>query len=260
MNRKALLVALIVGAVGVVLLLLYQKRFETEKSGGEKVIVLSMKKTAERGTILTDDMLAERPVPAAYVEARAIRATEKTRVVGLKVSAKVQTQDTLMWSDVVTSGDDHQDLSTTLAPGMRAKTLRVSREDTSIGLIRPGDMVDVIALLGSAANPENKTAVVLMQRVVVVAVGLQMSNDSLDRQVVNEEDTITVSVSLQEAQVLDLAADRGKLSVALRRRDDNESSRGTPDIRSDSLLTATSRPASQRMLPPTKEINMGGNQ
>ena len=40
MNRRALLIALVVGILGVFLLLLYQRRFELEASGGEKVKLL----------------------------------------------------------------------------------------------------------------------------------------------------------------------------------------------------------------------------
>jgi pilus assembly protein CpaB len=261
MNRKALIIAAVFAVFGVVLMLIYQRKFETEKSGGERIALLSLKKTVERGAILSEDSLAERLVPFAYVEGRAIRASDKARIVGLKVAGKMQAQDTLMWSDIVTSGADRQDLSTTLAPGMRAKTIRVNKEDSSIGLIRPGDLVDVIAVLGPA-NSESKTAVVLMQRVIVVAVGTQTSNDSLDRRDTTNDDTITVSVELKEAQILDLAADRGRLSVALRRRDDTEQSRGLPDVRSDSLLAPTARPATGHMSPlpvaTSKEIDLNG--
>ena len=37
MNKRALLISLVVGVIGVLLLLLYLSRFEQEASGGERV-------------------------------------------------------------------------------------------------------------------------------------------------------------------------------------------------------------------------------
>ena len=107
-------------------------------------------------------------------------------------------------------------------------------------------------------DSETKTALVLLQGVTIVAVGTQMSNDSLDRHDTSNEESMTVSVTLQEAQVLDLAADRGKLSVALRRRDDTGKITRIPDIGSDSLLSPKGRPALPRGPSGPQEIQLNG--
>ena len=60
MNRRALVLALIVGMLGVFLLVLYQRRFEVEASGGEKVKLLIAVKPIERGKVITDDVVATR--------------------------------------------------------------------------------------------------------------------------------------------------------------------------------------------------------
>ena len=73
MNRRALFVALVIGVLGVVLLLLYQRRFETEASGGEKVRLLFVVKQIDRNKPISDDMLAVREVPLSYVEDRAVK-------------------------------------------------------------------------------------------------------------------------------------------------------------------------------------------
>ena len=48
MNRRALFLAFVVGVLGVVLLLMYQRRFELEASGGEKIRLLMAVKRVER--------------------------------------------------------------------------------------------------------------------------------------------------------------------------------------------------------------------
>ena len=80
MNRRALLLAVVVGILGLFLMVLYQRRFEVEASGGEKIKLLIAVKPIERGKAITEDMIATREVPQAYVEDRAIK--EVVRVHG----------------------------------------------------------------------------------------------------------------------------------------------------------------------------------
>src|SRR5262249_7568422 len=102
MNRRALLIALIIGIVGVFLLLLYQRRFELEASGGEKVKLLIAVKRLERGKPITEDMIAVREVPVAYVDDRGVREVDKSKILGLRVGATVKEQNLVLWSDLTT--------------------------------------------------------------------------------------------------------------------------------------------------------------
>ena len=79
MDRRALLIALVVALLGVVLLVLYTKRFEREASGGDKVKLLVTLKPIERGKPITEELLSTKEVPQAYVEDRAIKEVEKSR-------------------------------------------------------------------------------------------------------------------------------------------------------------------------------------
>ena len=110
MNRRALFIALVVGILGVFLLLLYQRRFEAEASGGEKVKLLIALKQIDRGKPITEDSIATREVPQAYVEERAIKELDKSRVLNLKVGNAVKAQQTLMWTDLVTATEEQRDL------------------------------------------------------------------------------------------------------------------------------------------------------
>ena len=76
MDRRALLLAFVVALLGIVLLVLYTKRYEREMSGGEKVKLLIAIKPIERGKPITDDQLSTREIPQAYVEDRAIKEVD----------------------------------------------------------------------------------------------------------------------------------------------------------------------------------------
>ena len=142
MNRRALFIAVLVGMLGAFLMVLYQRRFEVEASGGEKVKLLIALKRIERGKPITEETISIREIPLAYVDDRAIRETEKNKVLGLKVGNSVKEGQLLLWSDL-TATDAKKDLSSLVLPGYRAVSVKIARDDTSIALVKPGDYVTV---------------------------------------------------------------------------------------------------------------------
>lgn len=235
MNKRALLISLVVGVVGALLLLLYLSRFEQEASGGERVRLLMAVKAIEPGTSIQEDALTIREVPLAYVEDRAVKAVEKAKVVGLRIGTKVEANQTLMWTDLAIAADERRDLSSLVQPGARAVSIKAESGDKSFSLIQPGDYVDVIASM-PGADAEKRNAVVLLQKVLALAVGLETAPEKItDSKDERREMVLTLSVSLQEAQLLSLAAERGKLLVALRNPDDQTLLEGIPDMPSSAL-------------------------
>ncbi|MGH7284476.1 MAG: Flp pilus assembly protein CpaB [Polyangiaceae bacterium] len=253
MNRSALLIALVVAGLGVFLLILYQHRFETEASGGDRIKLLIAVKPIARGAVVTDDAVATREIPQAYVEDRAIKEVEKPKILGLKVGNPVQAQQTLMWTDLVTSSEERKDLSSLVQPGSRAVAVRVNREDSNVALIRPGDYVDIIAVMsqsgGGAQSLESggpSVAVVLLQRVLVLATGIDTSPEAANDNAAKTasgmsqaSDILSLSLSLPEGQYIALAAERGRLSVALRNPNDQRTAERIPDITSNQLTDKT---------------------
>jgi pilus assembly protein CpaB len=247
MNRRALLAAVALASMGASLLFFYLRRYEQEASGGERVRLLATVKPLERGSIITEDALA---IPQAYVEDRAIKAIDKPKVVGLRVGGAVAAQQTLFWSDLAVANDERRDLSSLIQPGNRALAVRAASDDKSFALMHPGDYVDVIATLPAdkADKGDNRTAVVLLQRVLVLAVGLDTeARSGSDGARTSSRDLIlTVSVGLQEAQLLALAIDKGKLSVALRNPGDPRVQEGAPDMSSAALSDTKTRSEVQK--------------
>ncbi|HVJ94732.1 MAG TPA: Flp pilus assembly protein CpaB [Labilithrix sp.] len=245
MNRRALFIAVLLGILGAFLLVLYQRRFELEASGGEKVKLVMAVKRIERGKPITDDVIAIREIPLAYVDDRAIRETEKSKIIGLRVGNTVKEQQLLLWSDL-TATDERKDLAALVLPGYRAVTIKASRDDTSIALINPGDYVDVIGVLGgnSSVN-EAKNAVVLLQRVLVLATGTdtspELARDSKETNSSVSENLLTLSLTLTEAQILALAAERGRLAVAVRHPDDQVRTSGIVDLNFNQIVDEKER-------------------
>jgi len=219
MNRRALVIALLVALTGVALLILYTRRFERDASGGERIRLLVALKPIERGKPITEDALTVREVPQAYVEDRAVKEVEKAKILGLKVGNAVLAQQTLMWTDLVTASEERRDLSALVQPGLRAVSVRTHRDDASSAMIKPGDYVDVIGVV-QETNSEMRNSLVLLQRVLVLAAGFETSPDFMDKKTLATEAVLTLSLTLAQAQLLALASEKASLSVALRNPDD----------------------------------------
>jgi len=265
MNRRALLIALVVAALGALLLVLYQRRFEREASGGERIKLLVALKPIERGKALTDDVLDTRDVPQAYVEDRAIRAVDKGKILGLKLGVSLQPQQTLMWTDLVGAADDRRDPASLIQPGNRAVTIPAARDGSGgPSLIRPGNYVDVIGVFPQPNQADQRSAVVLLQRVLVVAVGSETSPDPAEgsgpERIRSDRDSmLTLSVTPPEAQLLALAVEKGKLLVALRNPTDQPRPQ-QPDLPSSTLLNVIEREQIKGIRRPTGPTRLEGEQ
>jgi pilus assembly protein CpaB len=245
MNKRALFIALVFAVLGIILLVLYQQRFVAEASGGEKIKLLIAVKPIEHSKVITEDMLAIREVPMAYVEDRAVKEVEKAKILGLRVGNTVQAQQMLMWTDLGTANEDRRDLSSLVQPGSRAVSIQMAKEGSSVALIRPGDYVDVFAVM-SPEKGDQKIAVVLLQRVLVLATGLDTSPDAIDardkQRSGNETSSLlTLSLPVTEAQLLALAQEKGRLAVALRNPEDQRTAVSIPDLDSRILFDPPQR-------------------
>ncbi len=148
-----------------------------------------------------------------------------------------------MWTDLATTADDRRDLSVLVQPGMRAVTIRAI--DHANQLIQPGDRVDVIAT--RPTDRGQQATIVLMQNVLVMAVGLDTGSESGKHAIGRGDSTLTVSVTISaRAQLLSLAGDRGRLSVALRNPDDVRIVDGLVEANASALVDARVRASDRR--------------
>ncbi|HMJ15379.1 MAG TPA: Flp pilus assembly protein CpaB [Polyangiaceae bacterium] len=252
MKQRSLSIAALLALAATVLLVLYMRRFEQEMSGGEPVEILMAIKPIERGTVLTDDMLANRAVPIAYVEDRAIKAAERSKIIGLQAANSLQPQQTLMWMDLAITTEE-RDLSSLVQPGKRAFTVRATTGEDTRGnaLIRPGDYVDVIVTMRSEQESGQQTSVVLLQRILVLAVGFDTQSKAGAGKAResfggNNEKVLTLSLNLQESQLLALALEKGRLSVAVRNVKDQRVVNNIPDMKAQALSDTAARSAVQQ--------------
>ncbi|HSV58991.1 MAG TPA: Flp pilus assembly protein CpaB [Variovorax sp.] len=112
-------------------------------------------------------------------------------------------------------------LSAVIADGKRAMTVRVNDVVGVAGFALPGNYVDVMVnaqqdKAGSNARPMPITKTVL-ENVLVLAVAQEASRDDSKPKVVN---AVTLELSLEDSEKLDLARSVGTLSLVLRNQMD----------------------------------------
>ena len=245
------------------MLFLYLHRFEEQMSGGRRVELLTVLQPVARGALIKDEMLGVFEVPLAYVEQRAVRAADKQKILGIRAAHPIDVQSTLLWTDLSLSNES-RDLSSLVQPGKRAVTVRATEagsDPAGNGLLRPGHYVDVFATFReNSALTAEPVSVVLLQRVLVLAVGSETEPqgfaDDDTRGVRREaERQLTLSLKVEEAQLLALARARGVISVALRSAEDNKIIEAVPDMPGSVLMDKGRRQVVQRRAPapPTSE-------
>lgn len=110
-------------------------------------------------------------------------------------------------------------LSAVIAEGKRAITVRVNDVVGVAGFALPGNLVDVIVNTNEDAKSTNNSSIskIVLEKILVLAVAQQVSRDDTQPKVVN---AVTLEVSPEQAEKLDVARSVGTLSLVLRNQVD----------------------------------------
>jgi pilus assembly protein CpaB len=229
MDRRALLVSLLVTLAGVALLRLYMQRFEREATGGPLTRVLVLARDAPAGTSITRELVGLRALPQAYLESRHVLASEIDQVLEAKLGVAVRANETLLWSDLASMRERERQLSKLVPEGMRAFTLAL-RNGAFDALLAPGDRVDVLLARNPGAGERNDASAQLVaQNLLVLAVGDDTGR--ADRRHAARGDRtgqLTVCVTPADAARLAQVEQQGSLRVVLRNPEDLKLSETKP--------------------------------
>jgi pilus assembly protein CpaB len=257
MKSRALLVAIACAVVGLLLVVFYMQSFEQEASGGAPVEVLVARQNIPLGAQLDPvTMLQARVIPEAYVENRHVRSSDIDRIRGIRVISGVRAGEALLWTDLATMSDSARDLSSLVRSGMRAITIQADQTATFGGLVRPGDRVDVLLTLDRPTpqgEPERVT-VPLLQSLIVLAAGqdtgmIQRASQQAQPGRSQPMQNVTLSATVEQAQMIAFATQRGRLTLVLRNPDDIPVTEGLGETTTEDLVTIERRERVQRSRP-----------
>jgi Flp pilus assembly protein CpaB len=226
-NRTPIVIAIIIGVLAIFSVHSYVKRVEqTTQDKLKGTPVVSAKVKIAPGVELTMEMFAPKEVPDQFIPAQAIKGSaELKQIIGRKLRVPVKAGQIVLWSDLVS--EDKSGLSSAIPAGEGAFTVSISKGIKS-GLVQPNDHIDII---GSFAMPKpaqsipNSSAtwrqgsdmvnVVLLQNVTVLALGDSFGAGRAAGG--SGGGDVTLSLTLQEAQLLMFASAHGELGAVLRR-------------------------------------------
>ena len=249
MNNKALTLSLVMAALAVFFVQSYVESIEeaAKKKFGTEVLVVKAKTDIKEMETIDDTMLELGRIPKRFLEPNAIsyRNREDTSAVVAdmkNLSGMIAILPIKEGEQISNNKLTHPGLRTGLAPqvtpGKRAISIPVNELTGVAKLMKPGDRVDLIAVLDPGGGKENKIAKTILQDVVVLAVGKYVTNNAARK---IERDprsgkisvkpiatfegfgSITVEVEPAQAQMLSLIVQGGnQLVVTLRNNDDSD--------------------------------------
>ncbi len=138
-----------------------------------------------------------------------------------------------------------------MAKGNRAIRLWLNPTSGLLGLIKPGSMIDVMAVL-PASKGGQKAGKIVLQNIRILAVANRLDYHSAVEEKTENKDakveggpskampkatTVTLEVTPEQALDLTLAMEVGKLHLALRNPDDQEIVVSSPALQQSTLLT-----------------------
>lgn len=236
LNKKILVLAIIMALVTCLLLYFYISGLDKD-TDIEYVEVYAAKSEIPARTVVTDDMLEKIQFPK---DAKVIMGlSDKSLIVGKLTKERIIKGEAVLM-DRLYSGEK-TNMAFVIPTGKRAVTIGVN-EVTEVGdFIIPGDNVDVIATFEEATVEIRGSKIyypkytkVILQNVQVLGVGQNM-------QVVKEEgkklpSSVTLAVTLDEAERLVLADESGVLRLALKPAADNKSIQTNGAVKDDMVL------------------------
>ena len=180
----------------------------------------------EAGVAMTASQVKVVHWPSADLPAQALR--DPAAVAGRVTRLALQAGEPLLESKLAPV-DARAGLAAMIAPGKRAISVRVNEVIAVAGFTLPGSLVDI--LVSGKDLAQQPFARVVITRVRVLAIAQETAADPAKPKVVN---AVTLELTPQEAERLDLARSVGTLSLVLRNEADLQSapSAGTrlPDI------------------------------
>lgn len=123
--------------------------------------------------------------------------------------------------------------------GMRAVTVRVNDVVGVAGFVLPGMRVDVLITGEPPGTTRTRVTRTVLQNIVVLSAGQTLHTDSAGKPV--NASTVTLLVSLQDAETLTLAGNEGRIQLVLRNGGDQNIEK-TAGVNLASLYGAQARP------------------
>lgn len=237
-NLVLIVLALIAGALAAFLTQLYfkqrqqeiqvQTRQELTRMQEMQASVLVANNEIPKGTTIEAGMLGTKVVPKEYVQPQAVTYPE--RIIGMVTAVPIAQGEQITLTKLVSAKQATvSSLAMATPVGRRAVSISVDNISSLMGMIKPGDYVDVISFIpvpvqNAEGKQVNQMAVApLFQNILVLAVGRDLGAQASAESRYRREEAptsapplITLALTPQEANLMAFVTEQGKSRLVLR--------------------------------------------
>lgn len=230
-----LVIALVAGLAAVVLAAQWVRQQGTQ--GGDKIAVAMV--DMQLGSRLSPEMTQMVDWPSGSVPQGAF--SDAKDLDGRVVKTTLARGEPILESKLAPVGS-RGGLSAVVGEGNRAITVRVNDVIGVAGFALPGNYVDIMVNTqeeGSKTNDKDRTiSKIVLEHILVLAVAQEAGRDETKPKVVN---AVTLEVTPEQAEKIDLARSVGTLSLVLRNQIDPNMAKTTGATK-DTLLGSVTAP------------------
>ncbi len=240
MQKQRLIIAIagvVLGLIAVVMVNIYindmsaeakrKAERELDKMRRNQAVVLVAKQDIPVDTVIQSGMLETSIVPREYVQPQV--AASLDNVSDMVTIAPISRGEQISFTKLSTSSQmvKHRDLASITPVGKRAVGVSAENISDVAGLIKPGDSVDLIAVLSMTKEDKEgkkiaeQTIVPAFQNVLILAVGQETDINARPGKQKEKINQITVALSPTEANILAFLQEQGKIRISLRSSEDS---------------------------------------
>jgi len=201
-----------------------QKAFEQAQQS--QSIIMVARQDIPAGSTIQGAFVESVIVPREYVQPQA--ATSVDSVSGMIAVAPIAKGEQITLSKLASSTTGSAfggtNLSTVTPVGKRAVPVLIENIADLIGLLKPGDYVDVIAILtlvDKKTQVAQQTIAPIFQNVLVLAIGLETAASAQDVEK-QKKPLVTLALSPKEANIITFLQEQGKIRLVLRSGEDSQ--------------------------------------
>src|SRR5512139_1257287 len=197
------------------------------------------------GSPLTPDMLTTVEWPAGSLPTGAIN--DPAELADRVVKTTLMRGEPVLESKLAPRGTKGG-LSAVIAEGKRAITVKVNEVVGVAGFALPVNHVDI--MVNTDDERKRQISKIVLEKILVLAVAQEASRDDTKPKVVN---AVTLEVTPEEAEKIDLARSVGNLSLVLRNQVDTQTAQ-TSGMRKNELLHGISEPVQVAAARPARTV------
>jgi len=232
-NKSALLMIVVSLVLGLTAVVVAAQWLGKQPSLATKSVVVAAREI-QLGSALTADMLRVVEWPRGSLPDGVVEKKEDVDARVIKTT--LQRNEPVLLNKLAPLGTKGG-LSSVISDGKRAITVKVNEVIGVAGFALPGNLVDV--MVNTKDEAEKPVSKIVLEQILVLAVAQEANRDETKPKVVS---AVTLEVTPEQAEKLDLARSIGSLSLVLRNQLDKNGTMSAGARKRDLLAVNTTEP------------------